>query len=103
MIPLRVTPEQLLEQIPTMEGRRFVRAARLRGLEIEFYSPEDRDLQTPHDRDEFYVVQAGSGTFLNATDRMPFKAGDLLFVEKGVPHRFEDFTPDFATWVIFLD
>jgi hypothetical protein len=25
----------------------------------------------------------------------------VLFVPAGHEHRFEDFTPDFATWVIF--
>ena len=28
-------------------------------------------------------------------------AGEALFVPAGVEHRFEDFTPDFATWVFF--
>jgi len=27
--------------------------------------------------------------------------GDLLFVPAGIVHRFEDFTDDFATWVMF--
>jgi hypothetical protein len=27
--------------------------------------------------------------------------GTLLFVAAGRPHRFEDFTADFATWVLF--
>ncbi|MFT5765663.1 MAG: mannose-6-phosphate isomerase-like protein (cupin superfamily), partial [Saprospiraceae bacterium] len=30
-----------------------------------------------------------------------FEAGDVLFVPAGVAHRFEKFTEDFATWVIF--
>ena len=44
---------------------------------------------------------AGSGTFVHAGERTPFQAGDTLFVRAGIPHRFEDFTPDFATWVFF--
>jgi hypothetical protein len=27
--------------------------------------------------------------------------GELLFVPAGVVHRFEDFSDDFATWVMF--
>ena len=30
-----------------------------------------------------------------------FKTGDLLLVPQGAVHRFENFTEDFATWVIF--
>lgn len=33
-----------------------------------------------------------------ALDQLP---GDLLFVPAGVVHRFEEFTDDFATWVMF--
>lgn len=43
----------------------------------------------------------GSGWFVNGDRRHPFSVGDILFVPVGVPHRFEDFTDDFGTWVIF--
>jgi mannose-6-phosphate isomerase-like protein (cupin superfamily) len=47
------------------------------------------------------VVAQGNGTFVNGDDQHPFSAGDVLFVRAGVPHRFENFTDDFGTWVIF--
>ncbi|MCA3319275.1 MAG: cupin domain-containing protein, partial [Roseomonas sp.] len=34
-------------------------------------------------------------------ERVPFAPHDALFVRAGEPHRFEDFSPDFATWVVF--
>ena len=46
-------------------------------------------------------MQAGSGYFVNGESRQPFEAGEALFVPAGVVHRFEDFTPDFAAWVVF--
>jgi mannose-6-phosphate isomerase-like protein (cupin superfamily) len=49
-----------------------------------------------------YVVVTGSGTFRNGGVVSPFKAGDFLFVAAGVEHRFEEFSDDFATWVIFF-
>ncbi len=70
-------------------------------LEIEIYRPVGVDDQKPHAKDELYVVIAGTGTFVHAGQRTPFHEGDTLFVRAGVPHRFEDFTPDFATWVFF--
>jgi len=34
-------------------------------------------------------------------ERSPFVTGDALFVAAHVEHHFENFTPDFATWVVF--
>jgi len=70
-------------------------------LEVEIYAPEGHDPQQPHRRDEVYVVISGRGYFRNGDERHPFKPGDLLFVPAGIEHRFEDFTDDFATWVMF--
>src|SRR3712207_7720931 len=54
--------------------------------------------QTPHTRDELYVVAQGHGTFINGDKEHPFSAGVVLFVPAGVEHRFEDFTDDFGSW-----
>jgi len=70
-------------------------------LEVEVYQPDKVDLQEPHDRDEIYVVIAGTGTFYLEGERVDFKAGDFLFVPAGKVHRFEDFSEDFSTWVFF--
>lgn len=70
-------------------------------LQMKMYSPRQEDLQTPHTRDEIYVVASGSGWFVNGKDRHPFQTGDVLFVPAGVAHRFEEFTDDFCTWVMF--
>ena len=70
-------------------------------LELRWYAPRGVDAQVPHDRDELYVVVTGSGTFVCDALRMPFGAGASLFVPAGANHRFEDFTRDFAAWVMF--
>lgn len=70
-------------------------------LSVEVYKPEKEDLQQPHTRDEVYIIISGSGEFLNDGIRTTFAAGDFLFVPAGVEHRFENFTDDFATWVLF--
>jgi hypothetical protein len=70
-------------------------------LSLEIYQPDQVDHQIPHDRDEVYVVVSGSGQFFCNGNTMPFAAGDFLFVPAFVEHRFLDFTPDFATWVLF--
>ncbi len=68
---------------------------------MKIYAPRRCDPQTPHEQDELYVVVSGSGEFVNGDERHTFGPGDVLFVPAGVPHRFEDFTGDFQTWVIF--
>ncbi len=70
-------------------------------LEIEYYRPVGVDEQTPHARDEVYVVASGSGEFINGSERHAFGPGDVLHVPAGREHRFVDFSDDFATWVIF--
>jgi mannose-6-phosphate isomerase-like protein (cupin superfamily) len=57
--------------------------------------------QTPHSQDELYIVLAGSGTFFKNGETRPFRAGDVIFVEAGAEHRFQNFSEDFETWVVF--
>ena len=70
-------------------------------LELGYYKPDRIDPQQPHAQDEIYIVQSGSGFFVLGDERKPFEAGEALFVPAGIVHRFEDFTEDFATWVVF--
>ena len=70
-------------------------------LEVELYTPKDRDPQQPHRRDEVYFVARGSGWFFDGSRRHPVEAGSFIFVPAGHAHRFEDFSSDFAVWVAF--
>ncbi len=70
-------------------------------LELKLYAPAGRDMQSPHRRDELYVVARGRGVFFDGDARRPCAVGTALFVPAGRPHRFEDFTDDFAVWVMF--
>jgi mannose-6-phosphate isomerase-like protein (cupin superfamily) len=96
----RATVEQAAA-LPIAEGQRSTEVLSHGTMQLKYYKPRGADEQTPHTRDELYVVTRGSGTFVNGEDRHPFSAGDALFVPAGVEHRFEDFTDDFGTWVIF--
>jgi mannose-6-phosphate isomerase-like protein (cupin superfamily) len=90
-----------LARLPGPDGERFVGMFRHGTLLVELYAPRGHDLQTPHSRDEIYVVASGRGTFFDGSTRRPFAPGDLLFVAAGIPHRFEDFSDDLAVWVMF--
>ena len=90
-----------LARLPGPAGERFVALYQHGSLVVELYAPRGHDPQTPHTRDEVYIVASGTGTFYNGSTRVPFSPGDLLFVAAGIPHRFEDFTDDFTVWVMF--
>ena len=70
-------------------------------MELGYYKPNVTDRQQPHRQDEIYIIQSGSGYIVTEDSRQPFQAGEALFVRAGIVHRFEDFTEDFAAWVIF--
>lgn len=59
------------------------------------------DLQSPHTRDEVYVVVTGQGCFFQGGRRERFGPGDLLFAPAGAEHRFEEFSDDLVVWVLF--
>ncbi len=87
--------------LPLPAGRGSAEAFRDGDLETRLYAPKGHDPQTPHDRDELYIVASGAGQF-RVEDRLAScKTGDLLFAAAHVVHRFEEFSSDFAVWVIF--
>lgn len=70
-------------------------------LLVKLYAPRGTDAQTPHTRDELYVVARGRGMFRNGESRHAFGEGDVLFVSAGTVHRFEEFSDDLLVWVVF--
>ena len=93
--------EQALDLISASKDKAYGILLEHGTLELGYYKPDGVDPQDPHDRDEVYIVQSGSGYFVVEDDRQSFQPGDALFVPAFVVHRFEDFTDDFAAWVIF--
>ena len=87
------------------EGLPFTQALSDGSMSVELYAPgsnaDGRDRQQPHVKDELYVVVRGQATLHLAGQRLAAQICDVLFVPAGAEHRFEPFTPDFATWVIF--
>ncbi len=91
---------------PPEPGRRTPLLLRHGTMTLRYYAPRNVDPQTPHDQDEIYIVESGSGYFVQGPDeahlaRAAFGPGDAIFVPAGQVHRFVDFTNDFETWVIF--
>jgi mannose-6-phosphate isomerase-like protein (cupin superfamily) len=97
----QVTVEEALRQLESSSGSRSIELFRHGTLIVKMYAPRGTDPQTPHVQDEVYVVASGSGWFFNGAERVRFVPGDFLFAAAGQPHRFEEFSDDFAVWVLF--
>jgi mannose-6-phosphate isomerase-like protein (cupin superfamily) len=82
-------------------GNLAAEIVQLPGLDVEFYQPKGEDRQTPHERDEIYVVARGSGVFEVSGKQRAFETGDLIYVAAHTVHRFVEFSGDFAAWVLF--
>jgi mannose-6-phosphate isomerase-like protein (cupin superfamily) len=99
---MKVSIADALSQLEQSNGALFAKVMEYGTMSVEIYRPVKTDLQTPHLQDELYVVISGMGDFLNDGKRANFAPGDVLFVAAGLEHRFENFTDDFVTWVIFF-
>ena len=112
---LRVTPDQA-RVLPNDPGHPSARVLANGSMEVRWFVPVAGEQHLPHDRDELYVVVAGTATFRRGVQADPFDdlgldvfgeedtrvgAGDVLFVPAGCWHRFEDNSADFGVWAIF--
>ncbi len=97
-IPLREAQARLPEDPATM---RFHYGLRHGTMKVGLSAPCEWDAQGPHRQDELYIVISGTGDFVKGTERRGSAPRDVLFVEAGIEHRFENFSAAFATWVIF--
>ena len=98
--PVRATLEEA-KVAPIPPGSRSSLLMQHGSMKLRHYAPRGPDLQTPHDQDELYVIASGRGAFFVGGQRVAFGPGDVLFVAAKVEHRFEDFSDDFAVWVVF--
>ena len=70
-------------------------------VELRHFAPKGQDTQSPHDRDELYIVISGTAQFRRKDETVRCATGDVLFVAAHEEHRFIEFSPDFALWVVF--
>lgn len=98
--PLHATLDQA-RQAPIPARYRSAELMRHGSMVLRWYAPTGGDPQTPHDQDEIYIVASGRGTFACGGQRVDFGPGDALFAPAGAEHRFESFSADFGTWVVF--
>ena len=81
-------------------GERSICVLRRGSADVALVRPARPNVQTPHEQDEFYVME-GRGALLHNGKREPFERGDFLFVAAATEHRFEDFSDDLIVWRVF--
>jgi mannose-6-phosphate isomerase-like protein (cupin superfamily) len=101
MTPATRTRLADLDKLPFPPGRLSKQAFDTGDIELRLYAPRGKDEQVPHDRDELYVVMAGTGRFKRGSETVPFGPGDVLFAAAHEEHRFLDFSADLQLWVLF--
>jgi mannose-6-phosphate isomerase-like protein (cupin superfamily) len=87
--------------IPGPAGEHAIRVLQRGSLDLKLSRPVPPNRQTPHAQDEVYVIVRGRGILVHGGERERMEAGDCAFVAAGTEHRFEEFSEDFAVWVIF--
>ncbi|MFN8559502.1 MAG: cupin domain-containing protein [Dehalococcoidia bacterium] len=59
------------------------------------------DRQRPHTEDEIYYVMAGTGVIDIDGVRTAVEPGSVVYVDRHVPHRFEDYPDGLTLLVVF--
>jgi mannose-6-phosphate isomerase-like protein (cupin superfamily) len=98
---MRLSLQEALARVPGTRGERFAVVFERGSLSVEVYAPQGTDPQSPHTRDELYIVARGQGTFVCGKRSDQFGPGDFLFAPAGAVHHFVDFTDDLSVWVVF--
>jgi mannose-6-phosphate isomerase-like protein (cupin superfamily) len=104
---MKASINQALKRLPDAptakypQGAPFVTMMAGGTMSVEVFAPKSEDLQQPHSQDELYFIHSGKGEIVINGQRFDAAAGDAFFVAAGVAHRFENFSDDFVTWVVF--
>ena len=105
---MKFTVDDLLAKLPLAANEKWqdgvwdIESFEKDGVKLVFFAPRDRDHQTFHDEDEFYFIARGIGELIIDGVSNKFEAGDAFFVPAKVPHCFENFSDNFATWAVFF-
>lgn len=105
---MKFTIEEFLKQLPLpanekwKEGIWDIEPFKKGNVSLVFFAPSGNDYQTLHEEDEFYFIARGSGELVIDKETFKCETSDAFFVPAQMPHHFENFTDDFATWAIFF-
>jgi mannose-6-phosphate isomerase-like protein (cupin superfamily) len=97
----RITLHEAIKKLKQEKELPFVAMMKYGSMSIEYFAPKGEDTQQPHLQDEIYIITSGKSLFCYGGRYAECEQDDVLFVPAGMEHRFENFSSDFAIWVIF--
>jgi mannose-6-phosphate isomerase-like protein (cupin superfamily) len=94
---------QLLSESTGTNGVRYAEFLRQPSLSVGIYTlaAGSLDPQQPHTEDEIYYVVSGQGAIRVGDETYQVKAGSIVFVAAGEPHRFLNITEQLIILVLF--
>lgn len=94
--------EDLLRSLPAGE-RVYHEFLRVQALSAGLYALPARsaDPQKPHSEDELYLVLAGRARFRTPETDRAVEPGDIIYVRRGVEHRFHSIEEPLRVLVVF--
>ena len=104
---MKASIHQALARLPAAETKIFPKGAPFVSMmaggtmSVEVFAPKEADLQQPHPQDESYFIHSGTAQIIINEQRFDAAPGDAFFVAAGVLHKFENFSSDLVTWVVF--
>ena len=92
----------LLDQ-QAASGKAYLEFLNVPDLSAGLYvlGPGQSDRQQPHSEDEICYVAAGRARVTVGDEVREVRAGSIVFVAAGVPHRFHDITAELRLLVVF--
>ena len=94
-----------LEELGKMgdKGRKYLEFIRVPALSVGVYrlAAGAKDEQKPHSEDEVYYVISGRAKFSCDGEVADVTSGSVLFVDRGVEHRFLDIVEELVLLVVF--
>jgi mannose-6-phosphate isomerase-like protein (cupin superfamily) len=84
-------------------GKKYLEFIRVPALSVGVYrlAPGEKDEQKPHSEDEVYYVVEGRANFWCAGEVQEVRPGSILYVDRGVEHRFIDIAQELVVLVVF--
>lgn len=104
---MRIGFDDLLDRIPGPptkkwpDGVWFARAFASDTLSVQLYTPKSGMYPVPPGVHVIYIVMRGRSRLKVGVRQYDMKPGDIVPIGVDVGHEFENFTQDFATYVIF--
>lgn len=96
--PLSVTAAR---RLTPPAGSRAAEVFRDEHVWIRFAARPTSGPQTPHDRDEFYIVASGTARYRWDGGENVVGPGDIMFAAAHAAHGYDQFSDDFSVWVVF--